>query len=52
MAKIMKEETAQFTAQTDGYATRDDSSKSPLQSNSSMPEQTPKVTVWCIVMRQ
>jgi hypothetical protein len=47
MAKIMKEETAQF-AQTDGYATRDDSSKSSSQSNSSMPEQTRKVTVWCI----
>jgi len=48
MAKIMKEEIAQFIAQTDIYAARDDSSKSSLQSNSSMPEQTPKVTVWCI----
>jgi hypothetical protein len=48
MAKIMKEERAQFIAQTDRYAARDDSSKSSSQSNSSMPEQTPKITVWCI----
>jgi len=42
------EERAQFIAQTDGYGTQDDSSKSSSQSNSYMPEQTPKVTVWCI----
>jgi hypothetical protein len=48
MAKIMKEETAQFIAQTDEYAARDDSSKSSSQSNSSMPEQTSMVTLWCI----
>jgi len=48
MAKIMKDKTAQFIAQTDSYAARDDSPKSSSQSNASMPEQTPKVTVWCI----
>jgi hypothetical protein len=47
MAKIIKEETAQFTAQTDGYVATDDSLKSSSQSNSSMPEQTPMVTAWC-----
>jgi hypothetical protein len=48
MAKIMKDRTAQFIAQNDRYAARDDSSKSSSQSITSMPEQTAKVTVWCI----
>jgi hypothetical protein len=48
MAKIMKDKIAQFIAQTDRYAARDDSSKSTSQSSTSMPEQPPKVTVWCI----
>lgn len=46
VAKIMKEETAQFIAQTDGYAAREDSWKSSSQSNSSTPKQTPK---YCMV---
>jgi hypothetical protein len=44
----MKEKTAQFTAQTDRDLPHEMSLKSSSQSNSSMPEQTPKVTVWYI----